>query len=295
MNFHQLHIFYTVAQKGNFSAAAYSLHMTQPAVTMQIQTLEEHIGSQLFIRTTKKVSLTEAGQVLLPYAKRSIDLMKETDNAMAHYTNRLKGRLDLGASLTIGEYILPPLLKSFYEQHGHISVGMKVMNTAQIVEDILNYKLNFGLVEAPIDNPQLHTEAVLRDELMLVMPKNHPLAKKEQICIQDVLDYPFILREQGSGTRRIMEDEFRKHHINLEQIHIAMELGSTGAVKSAVESGLGIAILSDSSVKHEVELGILQTRRIEGCSFTRRFFAIYIDASMLPIEALTFLTFIRKA
>lgn len=113
LNFHQLHIFYTVAEKGSFSMAAQALHMTQPAVTMQVQALEDYFGTKLFQRTTKKIEITEAGRALLPVAKRSIELIKETDITMSKFTHMLEGRLQLGASLTIGEYILPRLLGPF--------------------------------------------------------------------------------------------------------------------------------------------------------------------------------------
>ncbi|MGE6227318.1 selenium metabolism-associated LysR family transcriptional regulator [Paenibacillus chitinolyticus] len=294
LNFHQLHIFYTVAEKGSFSHAAQALHMTQPAVTMQVQSLEDHFGIKLFHRSTKKIELTEAGRTLIPYARKCVELIRETENAMTGFTAMAEGRLQLGASLTMGEYILPRLLGPFRKEYPNISVAMKVMNTTQILDEIFAHQLTFGLVEAPIQHPDVHTEAILSDELKLIVPAGHPLAEMETIRMEDVFRYPFVLREEGSGTRRVMEEELERAGIACSGMDIVMELGSTGAIKSAVEAGLGISILSQSSVKHEVRLGILKVKEIEGVSFSRSFYAIYLNSTLLPLSAVSFLNFMRR-
>jgi len=293
-NFHQLHIFYTVAEKGSFSHAAQALHMTQPAVTMQVQSLEEYFGSKLFNRSTKKIELSEAGRTLLPFAKRSIELMKETEISMSKFTHMLEDRLYLGASLTVGEYILPRLLGPFGKEYPNISISMKVINTRQILDEVLNHQLNFGLVEAEIRHPDVHTEAVMNDELMLIVPPDHPLANARTVRMEDALQYPFVLREQGSGTRRVMEEELERAGFDPAEMKIVMELGSTGAVKSAVEAGLGLSILSQSSVKHETALGVLKVKKVEGIRFSRSFYAIYLNSTILPISAVTFVSFLRE-
>ena len=294
LNFHQLHIFYTVAERGSFSAAAQALHMTQPAVTMQVQSLEDYFGTKLLQRSTKRIDLTEAGRALMPFAQRSIDLIRDTDAQMSKFTKQLKGRLQLGSSLTIGEYILPRLLGPFGQEFPHISISMKVMNTAQIMEEILNHQLNFGLIEAPVNHPDMHMEAVMSDELRLIVGKSHPLAGLETVNLEDVLDYPFVLREQGSGTRLVMEEQLKKKHINPADLKIVMELGSTGAVKSAVEAGLGISFVSASSVKHEIALGLIHIIPLRDVQFKRQFYSIYLKSALLPISAVTFLTFLRE-
>jgi DNA-binding transcriptional LysR family regulator len=294
LNFHQLHIFFTVAEKGSFSAAAAALHMTQPAVTMQVQSLEEYFGTKLFHRSTKKIELSEAGRTLIPYALKTINLMKDTEVAMSKFTHMLQGRLQLGASLTFGEYILPRLLGPFGKEYPNISIQMKVMNTAQILEDIFNHQLNFGLVEAPVHHPEVQTEAVLNDELKLIVPAGHPLADVDTVEPEEMMKYSFVLREQGSGTRQVMEEELQSKGLDPSVMKIVMELGSTGAVKSAVEAGLGITILSQSSVKHEVALGLVKVKEINGIRFNRQFYSIYLKSTLLPMSAVTFLTFLRE-
>jgi DNA-binding transcriptional LysR family regulator len=294
LNVHQLHIFYTVAERGSFSSAAQTLHMTQPAVTMQVQALEERFGMKLFNRTTKKLELTEAGHHLLPQARKAIELMRETDAMMARFTEDLKGRLQFAASLTIGEYVLPRLLGSFLRRFPEVSVNMKVMNTTEIIDAIANQGLDFGLIEAPCDVTGFHTEAVMDDELILVAPKDHPLASRDEVELEEMLFEPMVLREKGSGTRQIMEDELSRHGVQEGQLKVVSEFGSTGAVKSAVEAGLGLSVLSVWTIKHEVSLGLLKPVRIKGVSFRRQFFAVRLQSSLLPMPAAALLHDLRE-
>lgn len=238
--------------------------------------------------------LSEAGQVLLPYARRSIQLIREADQAMTAFTHMLEGRLQLGASLTIGEYVLPRLLGPFGKEYPNISITMKVMNTSQIIEEIHKHQLDFGLVEAPVAHPAMVQEPVMGDELKLIVPREHPLAGQGGVTLADALQYPFVLREQGSGTRIVMEEQLLEKGLDPGAMRIVMELGSTGAVKSAVEAGLGITIISASSVKHEVALGLLKIVDITDASFKRQFYAIHLKSTLLPIPAVTFLTYLRE-
>ncbi|BBI34543.1 LysR family transcriptional regulator [Cohnella abietis] len=294
LNVHQLHIFYTVAERGSFSAAAQTLHMTQPAVTMQVQALEERFGTKLLNRTTKKLELTEAGYRLLPQARKAVELMRDTDVLMIKFIENLKGRLQFAASLTIGEYVLPRLLGSFLRRFPEVSVDMKVMNTTEIIEAVAHQGLDFGIIEAPCDVPGFDTEPVMNDELMLVTPTNHPFASRTEVTLAEVIAEPLVLREKGSGTRQIMEEELLNHGVTEEQLRVVSEFGSTGAVKSAVEAGLGLSIISMWTIKHEIALGLLKPVKISGVSFRRQFFAVRLQSSLLPIPAAALLHDLRE-
>ncbi|TFE31828.1 LysR family transcriptional regulator [Cohnella luojiensis] len=294
LNVHQLHIFYTVAERGSFSAAAQSLHMTQPAVTMQVQALEERFGTKLLNRTTKKLELTEAGHRLLPQARKAVELMRDTDIMMVKYIEELKGRLQFAASLTIGEYVLPRLLGPFLRRFPEVSVDMKVMNTTEIIEAIAHHGLDFGIIEAPCDVPGFDVEPVMDDELLLVMPTEHPFASRDEITLEEALNEPMVLREKGSGTRKIMEDEMLRQGVPESRLKVVSEFGSNGAVKSAVEAGLGLSILSVWTIKHEIALGLLKPMRIAGVSFRRQFFAIRLQSSLLPMPAAALLHDLRE-
>jgi DNA-binding transcriptional LysR family regulator len=294
LNVHQLHIFYTVAERGSFSAAAQALHMTQPAVTMQVQALEERFGTKLLNRTTKKLVLTEAGHRLLPQARKAVELMRDTDEMMIRFIEELKGRLQFAASLTIGEYVLPRLLGPFLRKFPEVSVDMKVMNTTEIIEAVANQGLDFGIIEAPCDVAGFDAEPVMDDELMLITPANHPFAYRDEVTLEEVIREPMVLREKGSGTRQIMEDELLRHGISEENLRVVSEFGSTGAVKSAVEAGLGLSLLSVWTIKHELSLGLLKPVKIAGVRFTRQFFAVRLQSSLLPMPAAALLHDLRE-
>jgi DNA-binding transcriptional LysR family regulator len=293
LNVHQLHIFYTVAERGSFSVAAQTLHMTQPAVTMQIQALEERFGTKLFNRTTKKLELTEAGHRLLPQARKVVELMRDTDVLMVKFIEDLKGRLQFAASLTIGEYVLPRLLGSFLRRFPEVSINMKVMNTTEIIDAIAHQGVDFGIIEAPCEVPGFDAEPVMNDELMLVIPTDHPFASRDEVTLEEVIREPFVLREKGSGTRQIMEEELLRQGVSEAQLHVVSEFGSTGAVKSAVEAGMGLSILSVWTIKHEIALGLLKPMRIKGVSFQRQFFAVRLHSSLLPMPAAALLNDLR--
>jgi len=294
LNVHQLHIFYTVAERGTFSAAAQTLHMTQPAVTMQVQALEERFGTKLLNRTTKKLELTEAGHRLLPQARKAVELMRETDVMMIQFIEELKGRLQFAASLTIGEYVLPRLLGPFLRRFPEVSVDMKVMNTSEIIEAVAHQGLDFGIIEAPCEVPGFDVETVMNDELMLVVPTNHPFASRAAVTLDEVIQEPMVLREKGSGTRQIMEDELLRHGVSDAQLRVVSEFGSTGAVKSAVEAGLGLSILSVWTIKHEIALGLLKPVKISGVNFSRQFYAVRLQSALLPIPAAALLQELRE-
>ena len=293
LNVHQLHVFYTVADRGSFSAAAQTLHMTQPAVTMQVQALEERYGTKLLNRTTKKLELTEAGEWLLPQARKAVELLRDTDARMIKFAEELKGRLQFAASLTIGEYVLPRLLGSFLRLHPELSVNMKVMNTTEIIEAIGHQGLEFGLIEAPCELPGIVAEAVMDDELMLVAPASHPFAERESVALDEVLAQPLVLREKGSGTRQVVEDELWRHDLEERNLKVVSEFGSTAAVKSAVEAGMGLSVLSVWTIKHEAALGLLKTVRIQDVSFKRKFYAVRVPSSLLSLPAAAFMEQLR--
>ncbi|MNJ67323.1 HTH-type transcriptional activator CmpR [compost metagenome] len=138
------------------------------------------------------------------------------------------------------------------------------------------------------------SEPVMEDELKLVVPAGHPLAGRGKLKLKEVLSYPFVLREKGSGTRQVMEEQLEGSGIDLSELDIVMELGSTGAVKSAVEAGFGLTFLSPSSVKHELALGLLEVLEIENVTFKRQFYSIHLKSTLLPVSAVTFLTFLRE-
>jgi DNA-binding transcriptional LysR family regulator len=253
----RLQVFHTVARLLSFTKAADHLHMTQPAVTFQIRQLEEHFNTRLFDRTHNKISLTTAGQRVFEYAERIIALYNEMDSRVRELTGDVSGILIIGASTTIAEYVLPGLLGEFQSRYPNVNVRLSVSNSLGIVHHIENNTIDVGIVESPVANKNLAVEVCWHDELVVIMPRTHALAKKVCLTPRELVELPFLTREEGSGTREVVSDYLERNGMHLNELNLCMEFGSPEAIKSAVEAGLGVSIVSRATVIKEVKLGTL--------------------------------------
>lgn len=270
----RLQVFYTVARLLSFTKAAESLHMTQPAVTFQIRQLEEFYNTRLFDRTHNRISLTEAGERVYGYAERIISLYKEMDNEVHSMTGDITGVLMLGASSTLSEYQMPVLLGQFQEQYPDIKLRLKVSNTVGIVHMVENNEIDLGIVEAPVNNKNLVVKKCWTDQLMVVFPPNHDISKLDSITPQQLLEHPFVSREEGSGTREVVAEYFQQNSLSYSDLNTVMESGSPESIKSAVEAGLGISIVSESTLNKELKLGTLDAINLQP-PLTRPFSIVY--------------------
>jgi len=252
----RLQVFHTVARLLSFTKAAESLHMTQPAVTFQVRQLEEHFNTRLFDRAHNRISLTDAGQRVYEYADRIFELYREMENDIREMTGIIRGSITIGASTTIAEYMLPSLLGDFKAKYPEVEIHLKVSNSEGIVSMVENNTIDLGVVESQVTNKNLLVEACRQDQLVAIVPPKHPLANEPSIQIGKILEYPFICREEGSGTREVIAAYLREVG-NDAELDVSMELGSPEAVKGAVEAGMGISIVSRATVQKELRLGTL--------------------------------------
>jgi len=259
----RLQVFHTVARLLSFTKAAEHLHMTQPAVTFQVRQLEEHFNTRLFDRTHNRISLTEAGQKVYEYADRIFELYGEMENAVREMTGDISGVVSIGASTTIAEYMLPALLGDFRRKYPEVNVQLKVSNTEGIVHMVESNTIDLGVVEAPVVNKSLVVETCRMDELVAIVPPGHPLADRETVDIHELLKHPYICREEGSGTREVIQDYFKANGVEPGEVSICMELGSPEAVKGAVEAGMGVSIVSRATIHKELQLGTLRALTLE--------------------------------
>lgn len=259
----RLQVFHTVARLLSFTKAAESLHMTQPAVTFQVRQLEEHFNTRLFDRTHNRISLTEAGKRVFEFADRIFDLYGEMENAVREMTGEISGVLIIGASTTIAEYMLPALLGDFKHKYPDVNVHLKVSNSDGIVHMVENNVIDLGVVEAPVLNKNLVVEVCRMDQLVAVAPTKHPLAKLQKIHVQDLFEYPYICREEGSGTREVVSEYLHSAGVQTNSVNVSMELGSPEAVKGAVEAGMGVSIISRATIHKELKLGTLAALNLE--------------------------------
>jgi len=259
----RLQVFHTVARLLSFTKAAETLHMTQPAVTFQIRQLEEYFNTRLFDRTHNKISLTAAGQRVYEYAERILQLYAEMENSVREMTGDVSGILIIGASTTIAEYMLPSLLGEFKNLHPNINLRLRVSNSVGVVHMVEDNSVDVGIVESPISNKNLAVEVCWHDELVFICPPQHPLAKKTAITMKDFIDEPFVCREEGSGTREFILEYMDKNKMTLQDLNLNVEVGTPEAVKSAVEAGLGISIVSQATIAKERRLATLAARPLD--------------------------------
>jgi len=257
MSDRRLQVFYTVARLLSFTKAAEELHMTQPAVTFQVRQLEEQFNTRLFDRTHNRISLTEAGKKVYECGERIFEIYSEMDNSVRQLTGDVSGVLILGASTTIAEYMLPVLLGDFKAENPDVTVRLKVANTDGIVSQVENNAIDLGVVEAPVTNKNLVVEECSTDQLVVIVPPNHELANENIVPLKRLADFPFICREEGSGTREVMLENMHAAGMGASELSVSMELGSLEAIKGAVEAGMGISVISYATVQKEIKLGTL--------------------------------------
>ncbi len=275
MDERRLTIFRTVADLRNFSRAAEVLHLSQPTVSQQIQGLEEQLGAKLLDRTSKAVELTAAGRELFARVGPLLEQFAETRRAVMQAVGTVSGPLTVGASLTIGEYVLPQVLSVFAREYPRVELKLQIANTEQICNKVAAGSLDVGLVEGRVESPELHQERFLEDEVLFVAPAGHPWSDRRSLGPTDLRSERWILRELGSGTRQVLEEHLAAVGIDLQDIKIASELASTEAIKGAVEAGMGVSALSEWTVRKELRLGTLVARGPQSHPMKRAFHAVY--------------------
>ena len=253
----RLQVFHAVAKHLSFTKAAEALFMTQPAVTFQIKQLEEHFNTRLFERGHGRISLTPAGGVVLEYAERILALSAELDTRLKEMTGEVAGLLMIGASTTIAEFLLPRVLGEFKSRYPKVLPRLVVANSESVESRVAEHTLDIGFIEAPSRLASVATDVVCDDELQVVCAPSHPLGRMKSVAPKQLLQYPFISRESGSGTREVTDRYLQKAGVELDSLSVVMELGSPEALKGLVATGLGFSIMSRVTVANELALGRL--------------------------------------
>lgn len=294
MNFNQLLIFHKVAELRHFTRAAEALFISQPAVSKQVHQLEKAVKQPLFTRTGQKVYLTEAGKLLYEYTDRIFALAAEAESALGEMQRLERGRLMLGASTTIGTYLLPELLGRYKAQYPGIDLVVDIANTEEIQNKLLAHRLEVGLVEGSVTHPELFEKVWRQDELVLIASAHSVQTTEEQPTIHQFLAEhpPFILREQGSGTRSVLEKALAAQGV--DPIHPIMELGSAEAIKRVVAAGLGVSFVSEHTIQLEVASGRLRRVPLKGFVVQRPLSIVWIKGKRLSKAAQVFLQLIES-
>ncbi|MCL1791661.1 MAG: LysR family transcriptional regulator [Peptococcaceae bacterium] len=254
-------VFKTVAETNNITLAAKRLHISQPAISLQIQNIENYYGVKFFVRSNKGVTVTPAGKVFYKYVCNMLDMLDNVQREIWRLSGEPHGEVHLGTTLTIGDYLMPGILSYAAQAQPHTSFHVKVANTESVVREVLERGVHIGLVEGPIaDFHGLNVESFWQDELVAVISKNHPWAQKESISLEELAQSNLVLRELGSGTRKGFEQFLRQRGLSLGDFKVVMELGSVGSIKRVVATGFGVTILSDLAVSQnpDEDLSVLR-------------------------------------
>jgi DNA-binding transcriptional LysR family regulator len=264
----RLKVFRAVAEHLNFRKAAEQLFLTQPAVTLQIKALENDLGVRLFDRAASGVLLTRQGSALLGYADKIAALVAEAEREICGDDATVSGELPLGVSTTIAQYVLPRLLGAFLAEYPRVQFSLHSGNTREIVRLLVDGKVSVGLIEGPTRERGVRTEPFMEDELVLITPWDFEF---DHLSRSQFLDSSLLMREQGSGSRRVVETALEKADFKLKSFKKVMDLDSTEAIKSAVEAGLGVGFVSRWAISKELELGSLKVTQINGIRAARQF------------------------
>ncbi|HEX9364830.1 MAG TPA: LysR substrate-binding domain-containing protein [Candidatus Dormibacteraeota bacterium] len=286
----QFRTFKTVADLSSFSLAAQRLKLSQPSISYQVKELEEALGLPLLERLGKRVELTEAGSVLYGYARRMLDVLDEATIAVEEMRGIKRGTLRVGASTTVGIYLLPAALGAFKKLHPGLVISLEIGSRARVQEQVLRNELDLAVVGPALKDPELAIIPFLSDELVVVAPAGHALAPRRGLTLKDLADQPFVMREAASGSRWSLEKAARKAGAKLT---VAMELGSNGAIKHAVESGLGLAVISRYACALEFSTRRLVELDVRGFPIRRDWHIVHLRRRKLPASVSAFIEFLK--
>ena len=266
----QLEIFVAISRLDSVSRASELLHLSQSATSTSLGELERQFGLQLFDRIGKSLSINESGKKLLPKAIELLDRAKEIESELSGLAGL--GEINIGATLTIGNYLTNLLVAKFLQTYPGSNVKLQVQNTKTIIQKIINNELDLGMIEGDCDHPDLEVKPWIADELAIFSAPDHPLAKQKNITIDELYKQTWVLREKGSGTRETFDRVFAKNQKNMT---IRLELEHTEAIKRAVESGIGIGCISRLALKDEFKRGNLVALDVKNIKLDRYFYFLW--------------------
>jgi DNA-binding transcriptional LysR family regulator len=294
MDLHQIEIFCTLIRLRSFSRAAEALYLTQPTVSGHIKNLEAGLGVKLLDRLGKRIVPTEAGEVLFHHGQKLLALRDHAQREIEGLSGYVGGVLKIGGSTIPGAYILPSFIGSFKNKYPSASIQLFIDDTGKVTDAVRNSDLCIGVVGARVTDPHLITHSFLKDELVVAVPAKHPWSRKKSISVDALRGEPFILREKGSGTRRIMEERLENSGVSLSDLNAVAVMGSSDAVRQSVKAGLGVSIVSIRALQDDIETGRLSALRLKGISLERSFSIILLKGKTLSLLCQTFLDFLLR-
>ncbi|GAB6167626.1 LysR family transcriptional regulator [Clostridium carnis] len=292
MNLRKLKIFYETATYLNMTKVAKEMYISQPSISQSISELEIEVGAKLFDRIGKKIYLTHEGEVFLNYTRRILNLYEEGIKTIEDFKSNSNGKIVIGASTTIGIYILPDIIKDFSEKFPNIEISLIIENTNHIEKLILENKVDFAFVEGNINSDEIITEKIWEDEIVFICGDSHKFKDKKVVQNNDISNGKFIMRELGSGTRAVIEAYLKNNKI---PFNVFLELGNTEAIKRTVEANLGIGCISYRAIEEKVILGDLSIFRLESGKIERDLLFIQHKDKYISNNINEFIKFIKSS
>ena len=295
MDLRALEVFCKIIELRSFSRAAEAALLTQPTVSGHIKTLEAELGLRLFDRAGKTVMPTRAGEILYGYARRILTLREEARQAINQHRGGLTGHLALGASTIPGAYILPSLAAGFKRGHPEVTMSVHISGSRDIVRGVIDGTCEVGMVGARFEEARVHYETFTRDELVLAVPPAHPWARRRTVHLSELAGQPFILRERGSGTRKVMEQALIDHGLDPASLHVVLEVTGNEAVREALKAGAGISVLSRRAIEDEIRHKMVAALRFHGVKVVRDVLLVTHKSRSRSPLAKAFLSFLEQS
>lgn len=269
---HELEVFIAAAEFENFSAAARKLHLSQPAISFQIQALEQRLNVQLFQRTGRRIALTEAGRDLLPMAREMVSLSTRIEETMCAQQGVVKGQVTIGCSTSPGKYVLPHLIGAFRKHYPGVQFCVEVMNRQTVEQKLLDKQIHIGVMGLCSKTREIECWNLFADDLVLIVAAQHPWARRDKVEPGELGQADWVLREGGAATRELVNAYLAEFGVLDEDFRVAMELGSPEAVEEAVAAGHGVSIVSRIAVRRGLEMGTIKHVPVEGMSVQRQIY-----------------------
>jgi DNA-binding transcriptional LysR family regulator len=269
-----LKVFITAAEESSFSRAAGRLHLSQSAVSQNIQSLERLFGVELFIRHGRSVWLSEAGQALLPLAREVLDASRLMEEAMNNIQAQIAGEMVIGCSTTSGKYLLPNLVARFCREYPSVRVKIDVTSREDVITRLQNGRLSIGVVSIHAENGEIEYQPFFEDHVILIVPPDHPWGSYGKALPADLLDQPLIMRETSAGTSQVLLEGLARHGISQDMLNIVLEIANSEAIEMAVEEGIGIAFISELAAARGLALGRIKKVEVEGLDLRRTIYLV---------------------
>ncbi len=293
MNTRDLKIFLAVSERLNYTRAGEDVNLSQSGVSVRVRELERELGVKLFEQLGKKIALTEAGRILEPYARRVVAAVDDARQVIEEFRGLERGRLRIGASTTPGMYIVPRIIAEFKRRYPKIEISLGIKDTRGVEEGILRNEYDFGFVGSHLTGgDDIEAIAWCVDELLLIAAPKHALTRRKAINFRDITKESFIFRERGSATQAVVENSLREAGLQLEAV---IELGNPEAIKQAVQSGLGIAFISNFAIETELSAKTLIALKVKNLRIARELKIVHRKDKHLPRAAIEFIELARQS